>query len=206
MLEWANRGINLWKFDDVVWDSVGDGTGTTTLTHGVATYYLPVGTISVYDVALRERSGQSGQQDYKMTRIAGPVYLAIPNKLSQAKPLQYLIKRHEVQDVATGVDRKASITVWPVPESDGKYELVYWRMSRISDVGANADSTMEIPDRFLPALISGLAFHLAVKSQDPSTASRAQSFRAMYEADFGLASSEDTDKSDFRIVPRIFNV
>ena len=81
------------------------------------------------------------------------------------------------------------------------YTLVYYRIRRIEDSAAGANNQYDAPTRFLPAIISGLAYQLALKN--PSVTDRITLLKQVYEEDFNLAATEDRDRSDFRIVPAL---
>ena len=202
-LEWQNRGLNLWTIDEITWDSVGNGSGTTTLTKVTATYNLRSGTISLLDAILRTNDGELNQQaDYRLNRISQPTYSTIPNKLTQARPLQYYMDRKEILGAGDGgVDQYDTITLWPVPDESLKYTLIYWRMRRIADAGNPASNTMQIPSRFIPALISGLAYYIAMKK--PEAQGRLPFLKEVYEEDFRTAADEDRVKASVRFVPQI---
>lgn len=93
------------------------------------------------------------------------------------------------------------INVWPTPNPPGdQYTLVYYRMRRIQDAGTGI-RTQDIPFRFIPCMVAGLASHLSMKmpSVDPN---RIMALKADYEQQFQLAADEDREKSAIRIVPR----
>jgi hypothetical protein len=90
--------------------------------------------------------------------------------------------------------------VWPTPDDSQTYTFVYWRLRRIQDAGAGGTYTQDIPFRFLPALISGLAYQLSMKI--PNAMDRMQILKAQYEQDWELASSEDREKAAIRLIPR----
>ena len=194
-LEWQNRGINLWTIEEKTISS---------LTKGTAAYSLDAGTISLLDVVLRLDAGSAtNQMDYQMNRISQSTYSTIPNKLQQGRPLQYYMERIEVLDVdADGTDRVDKITLWPVPDSDTKYQIKYWRIKRIDDTGDAASNTMEVPGRFLPALVSGLAYQIAIKR--PESAQKVQMLKQEYEQQFSMAAEEDREKSTIRFVPQAY--
>jgi len=93
-----------------------------------------------------------------------------------------------------------NINVWPTPNSGGNYTFVYWRLRRIQDAGTGV-VVNDIPFRFLPAMVAGLAFYLAQKSPeiDPN---RVAFLQADYEKQWDLASQEDREKAPIRFVPR----
>jgi hypothetical protein len=105
----------------------------------------------------------------------------------------------------TGVDvfnnQLPCINVWPTPNPPGnQYTLVYYRMRRIQDAGTGI-RTQDIPFRFIPCMVAGLAYHLSVKipGVDPG---RMPMLKAEYEQQFQLAAEEDREKAAIRFVPR----
>ena len=178
-IEWQNRGINLWTIEQ----------GTVPLLDGVSNYTLPVDTIDLLEQVVRTGAGNS-QSDLNITRIGVSTYSSIPNKLVIGRPVQVYIDR---QGAAP------QINVWPVPNDDS-YTLVYWRMRRIEDAGSGVQ-TPDMPFRFLPALVAGLAFHLANKI--PEAMQKIPMLKEMYEEQFRLAAEEDREKVPFRAVPRM---
>jgi len=93
------------------------------------------------------------------------------------------------------------INVWPTPNPPGnQYTLVYYRMRRIQD-GGSGIRTQDIPFRFIPCMVAGLASHLSMKlaGVDPN---RVMALKADYEQQFQLAAEEDREKAAIRFVPR----
>jgi hypothetical protein len=94
-----------------------------------------------------------------------------------------------------------SINVWPTPNPPGnQYTLVYYRMRRIQDGGSGV-RTQDIPFRFIPCMVAGLAYYLSAKlpGVDPG---RIPMLKAEYEQQFQLAAEEDREKAAIRFVPR----
>jgi hypothetical protein len=181
MLEWQSRGINMWTIDE----------GEVPLVAGTATYDLPADTIDLLDHVIRTGSGNvSTQADLTITRISVSTYSSIPNKLVSGRPIQIWIQR--LRDTPR-------VTVWPVPDTSMPYVLRYWRIRRIQDAGTGAE-TADVQYRFLPALVAGLAYHLAVKS--PDMMARVPMLQAMYNEAFENAAGEDREKASVRMVPR----
>jgi hypothetical protein len=178
--DWANRGINMWTFEQ----------GSITLVPGTATYDLPTDTVDLLEHVIRTGAGSaSTQADLTITRISVSTYATIPNKLQQARPIQIWVERLLTPRV----------TVWPVPDDSQTYTLVYWRMRRIDDAG-NGVNTMDVPFRFLPCLVAGLAYYLALKI--PSGVNRLDILKAQYDEAWELASTEDRETAALRFVPR----
>lgn len=176
--EWANRGINLWTIEE----------GSVSLTEGTITYNLPTNTIDLIEQVIRTGTG-TNQQDINISRISASTYATISNKNTEGRPNQVWINRQAA---------RPTINVWPVPE-DNDYTFVYYALNRIEDAG-NGVNTQDIPFRFLPCMVAGLAFYLSLKI--PQAADRSQFLKQEYEEQWALASTEDREKADFRIAPR----
>ena len=90
--------------------------------------------------------------------------------------------------------------MWPVPDQSSYYVFKYYRMRRIQDAGSGVE-TADMNFRFLPCLVAGLAYYIAMK--DPDLAPRIEMLKVMYEEQFALAAGEDREKAPARFVPRI---
>ena len=178
LIEWQNKGLNMWTIDE----------GTMPLVQGTATYVLPADTIDLLEHVIRTGTGSS-QTDININRISVSTYSNIPNKLSQARPLQLWVNR--LLDAP-------EVTVWPVP-NDGTYTLQYWRMRRMEDAGSGVE-TADMTFRFYPCLVAGLAYHIAMKV--PELISRVGMLKEIYDDQFYMAASEDREKATFTLVPR----
>ena len=99
MLEWANRGLNLWQVE----------SGDTTLTAGTSTYTLEGDTIDLLEHHLRTNDGESNSQsDTALTRISFSQYSDVPNKLDQGRPNEILVNRNS---------GTTTFTLYPIPDS-----------------------------------------------------------------------------------------
>ena len=183
-IEWQNRGINLWTVDE----------GTVNLIAGTGQYALPADTIDLLEQVIRTDAGNvNTQTDLTITRISVSTYASIPNKLSQGRPIQVWIER---------LVNAPRINIWPVPDSND-YVFKYYRLRRIQDAGSGVQ-TADMNFRFLPCLVAGLAYHIAMKV--PELAPRVEMLKAEYEAQFVLAAGEDREKTPFRFVPSVNRV
>lgn len=90
-------------------------------------------------------------------------------------------------------------TVWPTPDNSTTYQFVYWRMRRVQDAGAGIQ-TADMNFRFLPCLVAGLAYYIAMKV--PELVQRVPMLKEAYEEQFNLAAGEDREKAAIRFVPR----
>lgn len=175
--EWSNRGLNLWTV----------AQGSIPLVPGTATYSLPTDTIDLIETHLRSVSGGTST-DATLTRVSVSDYASISIKAATGRPMQVLVQR-----TAT-----PSITLWPVPIAADT--LVYWRMRRMQDTGGGGN-TLDLPGRFRPAIIAGLAYQIAMKR--PEVTDRVPMLQAEYERQFGLAADEDRDRASLWLVPFI---
>ena len=123
--EWANRGINYWAVQN----------NTLILVNGQTTpYTLPVGTIDLIDVVIRDTSGTS-TTDTVLNRISIADYNQLPDKTSSGKPSQYMLDKQYTPN----------LYVWQVPDTSD-YSLVYWSINQLEDVTASAQEP-DIPYR-----------------------------------------------------------
>jgi hypothetical protein len=189
-IEWANKGINLWTIEQ----------GTIPLVQGQAVYDLPVDTIDLLDHVVRTQSGQQGQLDVGISRISVDTYSTIPNKNAQGRPIQVWINRQSGADYPTTGVKAPQINIWPVPNQSNYYTFVYWRLRRIQDAGTNGLVTQDIPFRFIPCMVAGLAYHLSLKI--PSALERAPGLKLMYDELWQQAADEDREKAPLRLAPR----
>ena len=99
------------------------------------------------------------------------------------------------------VNNLPCINVWPTPNPPGdQYTFVYWRMRRIQDAGTGTNIG-DIPFRFIPCMVAGLAYYLSIKLPDV-TPERVAVLKADYEQQWTLAEQEDREKAAVRFVPR----
>ena len=106
-----------------------------------------------------------------------------------------------LNSAAITVQNLPCINVWPTPNAPGnQYTFVYYRLRRIQDAGSGV-FVQDIPFRFIPCMVAGLAYQLATKLPDVDM-NRIPMLKADYEQQFQLAADEDRDKAPIRFVPR----
>lgn len=179
LLDFANKGINLWTVSE----------GTIPLVAGTATYNLPNDTVDLIEHVVRTGTGTS-QSDLSISRISVSTYATIPTKNNTGRPVQCYINRQSPTP---------TITLWPVPDNSQPYTLVYWRLRRLQDAGTGP-TEQDVPFRFLPALIAGTAYHMAMKT--PEGMARLQTLKLQYDEALAEAMAEDRDRASVRFVPR----
>lgn len=177
LIEWQNRGFNMFMVDG----------GTLSLSAGTATYEMPVDTIDILEHHVRLGTG-STQTDYRLARMGLSEYANQSNKNIQGRPSQIYVDR---------ASDAVRITLWPVP--DDAYTLAYYRMKGLDGLTSGIGDTAGIPPRFVPCLIAGLAYHIAMKK--PELADRATALKTVYEEEFARAAAEDESRAPLRLVP-----
>jgi len=178
-LEWQNRGLNLFTVEE----------GTIPLVAGTNVYTMPSDTIDIIETQLRTGTGQN-QIDTTLERISVATYAQQTNKLIQGRPTQAYVDR--------GISA-VTVTVWPVPDGSQTYSLAYYRLKGIDGLSSGISGSAGVPPRFVPALVAGLAFNIAMKK--PEAANRAEALQAEYERQFAMAAAEDETRASFFITP-----
>ena len=178
-IEWSSRGINLWTLEQ----------GTLPLVAGQASYALPADTVDIIEHSIRTGTGLN-QTDLNIARISVSTYASIPNKNTPGRPIQIYVERARDNPV---------VTLWQVPDTN-EYTLVYRRMRRLQDAG-NGPNTADVPFRFIPCLVAGLAYQIGLMT--PESAQLLPILQAEYERQWDIAAGEDRDRASVRMVPRI---
>jgi hypothetical protein len=178
-LEWQNRGLNLWTIEP----------GTIALYSGTSTYTLPSDTIDVIELSLRTGSG-TNQIDSNVERISVSTYSQQTNKNTQGRPTQAFVRR-----LAT----ETTVTLWPVPDSTQSYTLAYYRLRGIESISSGVTGTADVPPRFVPCLVAGMAYYIAMKR--PEVSDRVAPLKQEYEFQFQLAAGEDQESASLRFIP-----
>ena len=195
--EWGNRGIHYWEIGELDLDLVegqaeykffrssDDGTSATSNPNGV------YGISDVLEAQLRSNRTQTTQSDSPMTKVDRSTYAGFSNKLSKGTPNQYWVQRF--------IDH-VSINIYPTPDStNASKDMHFYYIKRIQDVGAYTNAT-DLPFRFVPCMVSGLAYYLSMKYNPQMT----QGMKLIYEDEFQRALQEDGSASSTYITPKTF--
>ena len=195
--EWGNRGIHYWEIDELDLDLIegqaeykffrasSDGTSATSTPNGV------YGISDVLEAHLRSNRTQTTQSDSPMTKVDRSTYGGFSNKLSKGTPNQYFVQRF--------IDH-VSIQIYPTPDStNASKDMHFYYIKRIQDIGDYTNAT-DVPFRFVPCMISGLAFYLAQKYQPQLI----QQMKLYYEDEFARALAEDGYASSTHITPKAY--
>ena len=168
--DWANRGINMWTVR----------SATATLTKGTSAVTLDATVVDVLEVVLR-RDGT----DFEINRISRGEYATLPTKTTEGRPSQFYFDRQIVP----------IINLWATPENSTD-QIVYYYVQRIEDAD-NLVNTTDMPFRFYPCMVAGLAYYIAMKR----TPDRLQMLKTVYEEEFQRASDEDEDRVPLKLQP-----
>ena len=175
-LDWANRGLNLWTIEEKIYPLPNNTNEIT----------LDADTVNVLSAVIRDYS-QSPYTDISIERISREEWLNVPDKTTTARPAQYYVQRAN------------PTKVFLYPAAQGSlYSLVYYRIRRIQDAGDYTNTT-DVNFRFLPCLVSGLAYQLSLKFAPE----RAAVLKQIYEEDFLRAAQEDRDTASVYFVPDV---
>lgn len=173
--DWSNRGIQMWEVTKV----------ELTLTQGTNEYTLNSYDIDVLDVYI-ERTENNVVTDYTLDRVDRNEYVNIPNKATQARPTELWVERK----------KSPVIHLYPTPENSTD-KLVYYVWQTIEDSAAQVND-VDIPTRFMPCLVSGLAYYLCLKKN----VQKLPVIKQQYEQDLTNALRYDEDRSPLRLVPK----
>ena len=196
--EWGNRGIHYWEIAETNIDMIegqaeykffresADGTSaTTTPTNGI------YGMSDVLEAQLRSNRTQTTQSDSPMTKVDRSTYGGFSNKLSKGTPNQYFVQRF--------IDH-VSIQVYPTPDSTNtSKDMHIYYIKRIQDIGDYTNAT-DVPFRFVPCMVSGLAYYLSQKYQPQLI----QPMKLVYEDELARALAEDGSASSTHITPKTY--
>ena len=195
--EWGNRGIHYWEIGELDLDLIqgqaeykffreaADGTSATSNPNGV------YGISDVLEAQLRTNRTATNQADSPMTKVDRSTYGAFSNKLSQGTPNQYWVQRF--------IDH-VSINVYPTPDStNASKDVHFYYIKRIQDVGSYTNAT-DMPFRFVPCMVSGLAYYLSMKYAPQMT----QPMKLYYEDELARALAEDGSASSTFITPKAY--
>ena len=187
--EWSNRGLHYWEIANnnitlvngqavyTMFRATGDGTSDATAVYGVDD--------------ILEANYRNNNVDTPLTKINRSTYQGLSNKTSTGTPSQYFVQRF--------ID-KITITLYLTPGASeaGKF-LNYYYVKRIQDVGVYTNAT-DVPYRFVPCMVSGLAFYLCQKYQPQ----RCQEMKLYYEDELNRALTEDGSSTSSYITPKTY--
>ena len=197
--EWGNRGLHYWEVGETNIDLIegqaeytfyrASGDGTSSSTNATSNVY---GVADVLEATFRQNRTQTTQSDAAMTKIDRSTYSSLSAKLSKGTPSQYFVQR---------LIDKTTITVYPTPDSTAaSKDMHIYYVKRIQDADSTYTDATDVPYRFVPCMVSGLAFYLAQKYAPD----RIQAMKLYYEDELARALAEDGSSSSTYITPKTY--
>ncbi len=188
--EWSNRGLHYWEIANnsitlvnnqavyTMFRSTSDGTSSATAVYGV-------------DDVLEASYRNSNNIDTPLTKISRSTYQALSNKTSNGQPTQYYVQRF--------IDR-VTVTLYLTPGTSEAGDFFnYYYVKRIQDAGSYSNDA-DVPYRFVPCMVAGLAYYLAVKFSPE----RIEALKMLYEDELQRALAEDGSSSSSFITPKTY--
>ena len=195
--EWGNRGLHYWEVAETNIDVIegqaeytfyrASSDGTSSVTTAPASVY---GVADILEATLRSDRTSTSQSDSSLTKIARSAYSALSSKLSKGTPSQYFVQRF--------VD-KTTLTVYPTSDStNASKDIHIYYVKRLQDADATYTDATNVPYRFVPCMVSGLAFYLAQKFNPQLV----QQMKLLYEDELTRALAEDGSSASTYITPK----
>ena len=197
--EWGNRGLHYWEIAETNIDLIegqaeytfyrASADGTSSVTTAPSSVY---GVADVLEATIRTSRTSTSQADSALTKIDRSTYSCLANKLSKGTPSQYFVQRF--------ID-KTTVTFYPTADSSNASKDVHiYYVKRIQDADSTYTDATDVPYRFVPCMVSGLAFYLAQK-YNPQLV---QQMKLLYEDELARALAEDGSSSSTHITPKTY--
>ena len=151
-------------------------------------YSLGTDSFSLLDAVITVSNTSTDIKDLTLQKISHGDWLAISDKTVTGRPTQYFVDRQRDAPL---------VTFWPVPDSN-KYSFKGWTLKKIADVNASYE-LVDLPTRYLPAIIKGLRFYMSDFRQSPLD--ERMYLKQEYLETLENALSEDRQRVDFVIYP-----
>ncbi len=174
---WSDMPVNLWKVSLV----------TFPLVQGQATYVFDKSVQLLTDAYVTLVQGSNPPIDRILIPISRDEYAEYPNKTQQAAQSVYWFQR----------DTTPQVTLWPVPDGQSETFLNCYVMNRAQDVTVTGSQNIDVPYRFLDALVAKVAARLAVKYAPDKYPMLSAIAAEVYKESF----FEDQERANIRIIP-----
>lgn len=164
-------------------------------TAGQRQYTLPQGIIDIQDVTC-----ETNGIDVSMNAWGQSDYAKMPNKLTPGRPVNYFTDRGRDSIV---------VNLWPVPNRE--YKINFYKIRTPEDVGEYTN-TIDMPVKYLPAVISGLAYSIAREkfaaappemnaAMREAERMRRDELKNDYEEEFNRVIDEDRERASIFVLP-----
>jgi len=203
--EWGNRGIHYWQLQETNIDliegqaeyhffrSAADDTADTNRAQATTnqTPSTIFGMDDVLEATYRTNRTQVTQNDTAMSKIDRSTYSALSGKLTKGQPSQYYVQRF--------IDR-VTVSIYPTPDStSASADMRIYYIKRIEDAGGFTNAS-DVPYRFVPCMVSGLAYYLAQKFNPELV----NILKMTYEDELNRALTEDGSSTSTFITPKAY--
>lgn len=178
LVEWANKGVNLWKVEPI----------DVALVAGTATYSMDPSTVEMLDVYVSTPQANGTYIDRQLTSVSRSEYAAYPNKAVEAPPTSFWFNKLV----------EPTLTLYPVPDDGAAYRLRGYRLVRMQD-NALGGATVDVQYLWLEAFVAGLAARLAVMYAPD----RAVMLDAKAAQQWGVAAEQNVEDAAFYVAPAL---
>jgi len=162
----------------------------TSFNCGCICYTVPTSVSDVLEAYISTTAGTTAStNDISLTKIDRSAYAALPNKGTTGQPSQYFVDRQTTPVV----------NLYITPDATTYTHLKYYTINRIEDAG-NYTNTADVAYRFIPCMISGLAYYLSFLKSPQLTSN----LKLVYEDELQRALQEDGQRTSVYISPQSF--
>jgi hypothetical protein len=177
LIDWLNDGVNLWTIDQV----------TQAITADTRSYTLDAKWTDILDAVIRS----SDNIDIPLRRVSLSEYMQLPDKTTTGVSSLFSLERNS--------SGGHTLYIWPTPDVS-TYSFVGWGMRYMQDIGSYTNN-VDIPKRFLPALIAGLAYRVGKLNPGRVSQQKMAELKMDYMDLYNRAKMEDRDRTSVFIVP-----
>lgn len=170
-----NSGFLLYKIETTTFP-VSTSVGRVTLTPSI---------LDILDGATITSNGT----EIEMTRAGYQEWSTIPNK-SQTGTTPILFWTERLRDSNV-------VNLWPVPNTSVN---VHFTFQRSTEATIRAFDTIDVPRRFVPALVYGLAYYVGLRRGARVPADRLALLKAEHMTALRAAMQEDRERSSFFVM------
>lgn len=188
--EFQVRGDPLWKIEQYDFPIMAADGGV---------YTLPENIVDIREMWLQDLTLTPPGDDLTIARIPRATYELIPNKKDPGRSYQAYVDRQRDAPI---------VKLYPVVNTDNNYQFYYSAVTRLYDIGTDYTQNIDTPVRWLPTVISGLAWYVArnnriklAKLLNSAADAKAliDDLHVDFEACYATSSIEDSDSSPTRI-------
>jgi hypothetical protein len=152
---------------------------------------LPTSVMDVLEGVIRTSTSAGSFTDLPMDRKSFREYLAIPTKDQTSRPTLFATERQR---------DNVNVRLWPTNDETSRF-FVYYAITRPDDINT-ARENVDLPQRYLPALVDYLAYELSLNRRTIPEDYR-QRLKNDYEEKLARAFGEDRERTSYFLVPKL---